>query len=528
MVKNIHNQNMKYLSCLIICRVSFLVHIETKGEKIIMIFDYKSILNKWKNLTSLDCVYYCRVSSKDQEKGTSIEDQKKLCETFCNGYKMNIVEGFIENVSAMKGGKRREFNKMVQMLKEGKAKVLVCAYADRLTRNGADGDIIKELIEDYGIIVVLVVPNRIMQDPVDPADFMLFDMEIAFSNYRVRLDRQRCNAGIIAKNLSGYRSTKSPYGYMNDNELGRAVIIDSRANFVRKAFELYATGNYSVPEVANELFEQGFMYERKSDMKIPLSTLDSMLRNLFYTGKYYVKKADEYVNGTHDAIISDELFEKVQKLLKSAPKASRRYKEFYSNLLTCANCEHYLTQDIKMKPNGKKYVYYRCMNPKCDEKVSVREVSIDDDVNTYLKEIRLGLIPDEIIAEGLKNEISGMSQNLSTLKRNISRKYHSEQGVMEKVVKNGITDEKYINDKMSAIQEKYGDLDTQILATEKQIETVKSKVTETFTKRLYDVYMGFDIPTKRKVLELMANIFKCDENGLKMTFKSAFRKIRRR
>lgn len=197
MVKNIHNQNMKYLSCLIICRVSFLVHIETKGEKIIMIFDYKSILNKWKNLTSLDCVYYCRVSSKDQEKGTSIEDQKKLCETFCNGYKMNIVEGFIENVSAMKGGKRREFNKMVQMLKEGKAKVLVCAYADRLTRNGADGDIIKELIEDYGIIVVLVVPNRIMQDPVDPADFMLFDMEIAFSNYRVRLDRQRCNAGVL-------------------------------------------------------------------------------------------------------------------------------------------------------------------------------------------------------------------------------------------------------------------------------------------------------------------------------------------
>ena len=121
-----------------------------------------------------------------------------------------------------------------------------------------------------------------MQNPVDPADFMLFDMEIAFSNYRVRLDRQRCNAGIIAKNLSGHRSTKPPYAYMNDNELARAVIMDSRANFVRKAFELYATGNYSIPEVANELFELGFMYELQPDKKIPPSTLDSMLRNLFY------------------------------------------------------------------------------------------------------------------------------------------------------------------------------------------------------------------------------------------------------
>ncbi len=132
-------KNFKNFHCIVLCNGSFLVHIEPKGEQIIMIFNYKDILNKWKNLTSLDCIYYCRVSSKDQEKGTSIEDQKELCETFCNGYKMNIVEKFIENVSAMKGNKRPKFNKMVQMLKEGKAKVLVCAYADRLTRNGADG-----------------------------------------------------------------------------------------------------------------------------------------------------------------------------------------------------------------------------------------------------------------------------------------------------------------------------------------------------------------------------------------------------
>lgn len=168
------------------------------------------------------------------------------------------------------------------------------------------------------------------------------------------------------------------------------------------------------------------------------------------------------------------------------------------------------------------------MNPKCNEKVSVSEVSIDDDVNAYLKEVRLGLIPDEIVADTLKSELSDLSQNLSTLKRNVSRKYHSEQGVMEKVALNGITDEKYISDKMDAISEKYGDLDAQILAAENQIETVKYKVAEVREKRLYDVYTGFDASTKRKTLELVANTFKCSKNGLKMTFKSAFRQIRRR
>ena len=490
-------------------------------------FNLNNLFSKWIDLKGKNCLTYRRISTLIQDKGTSLDDQKKTCDTFCNCYNMNIVKEFEEKASAMKGGKRREFSKMVQMLKEGKAKVLVCAFPDRLTRNLTDAETILELIEDYGITVVFVVPNRIMQNPLDPADVLIFLLEIIFANYRVRLDRQRCNAGIVAKNKSGFRTTQTPYGYMNDSELGKAVIMESRAKFVRKAFELYAKG-YSVQEVADELFEQGFEYERRLDKKIPIKSLNSMLRNLFYTGKYRIKQEDKPIIGTHEAIISDELFEKVQNLLKSNPKSPRKHNLLYSRLLTCANCGHCMTGDVKKKPNGKKYVYYRCMNPKCKEKVFVREVSIDDDVNTYLKEIRLGLIPDEIIAEGLKNEISDMSQNLSTLKRNISRKYHSEQGVMEKVVKNGITDEKYINDKMSAIQEKYGDLDTQILATEKQIETVKSKVTETFTKRLYDVYMGFDTPTKRKVLELMANIFKCDENGLKMTFKSAFRKIRRR
>ena len=44
----------------------------------------------------------------------------------------------MENISAKKCNKRPKFNKMVQMLKDGKAKVLVCAYTDRLSRNGTE------------------------------------------------------------------------------------------------------------------------------------------------------------------------------------------------------------------------------------------------------------------------------------------------------------------------------------------------------------------------------------------------------
>ena len=97
-----------------------------------MIFNYKDILNKWENLTSLDCIYYCRVSSKEQEKGTSLDDQKEICETFCRGYNMNIIEGFSENVSAMKGGKRPKFNKWYKCSKTVKQKYLFVRRHQRI------------------------------------------------------------------------------------------------------------------------------------------------------------------------------------------------------------------------------------------------------------------------------------------------------------------------------------------------------------------------------------------------------------
>lgn len=114
------------------------------------------------------------------------------------------------------------------------------------------------------------------------------------------------------------------------------------------------------------------------------------------------------------------------------------------------------------------------------------------------------------------------------MKRNRSRKFDAERRVYEEISKKNITDEKYIKGRFANIQEKYGDLEPKIYVTEKQIETVEAKVAELCRNRLYNIYADLEKPTKRKIIELVANIFKCGEDGLKMTFKSAFRKIRKR
>ena len=499
-----------------------------------MPYNFYENWNKQKTIAGLDAVSYMRTSTPEQGDGTSLEDQAKVCKECCETLSLNLVEEFEEQASAMNARKkpRRKFLKMVEMLKAGKAKVLVVAFPDRLSRNGTDLDIIKELIDDYGITVILAVPYRILKAPVDPSDYLMLDIEIAFSNYRVRLDKQRCHAGIVAKNMSGERTTKPPYGYDYDKETKIVSVNAEKADFVRKAFELYATGKYSILEVADKLHDLGYLYNGNEWSVIPKQSLASILKNPYYVGRYYVKQTDEYVQGKHKSIISDELFEKVQNISSSGKKPTRNHSRIYSKLITCGYCGHMMTADVKEKPNGNTYVYYRCTNPQCrneDGKQNcLRESDIDDEVMSYLREIRLGLIPSEIVSDTMKLELATMKQDLSVLRRNVARKREAFLKLEQRIAKNNITDEKYISDEKAEIEAKYGNLERKIYIAEQQLKTIETKVTECFEKSLSDVYSTYDNETKRKVLKTVANTFKGASKGLKMTFLSAFRKIRKR
>jgi len=516
------NQSDKYVSAL---------GIVLSQELIVLLINYKGgQIMITKNIKGKKGLSYCRVSSQEQKDGTSLNEQEIICVNFAKKYNINIKKIYKEEASAMKPEKRPMFNEMVKKLQNEEADVVIFAYIDRMARNSVDGYKILQLVEEKELTAVFVQENLVLQAPIRAHEMLMLDTILGVSNYRVRQDKEKCMAGIKARALSGFRPCRPPYGYKNMGlkDKKQAFVSKKRADFVKKAFELYSTGDYSVTEVADKLYEQGFRYELQPSKVIPKQSLISMLKNRFYVGMYYVKQADEYVKGNHEAIISEETFDKVQKLLELAPKTPRKHNLLYSKLLTCSNCGHCMVGDVKEKPNGKKYVYYRCTNPQCEEHLSLSETTIDNDLAAYLKEIHLGLIPDEIVEEVQKEELQKLIQEVSTLKRNISRKHHSELRFQEKIAKNDIIDEKYIQSGFAEIQEKYGDLDSKIYLAQKQIDMIKSKTDEAFKKRLYDVYNGFDIQTKRKTLELVTSTFKCTPKRLKMTFKSAFRKIRKR
>jgi hypothetical protein len=61
------------------------------------------------------------------------------------------------------------------------------------------------------------------------------------------------------------------------------VIIDKkRAPYIKQAFELYATGLYSIKNITDILNKKGF--RTKSDKKVYKSTMERILKNPFYYG----------------------------------------------------------------------------------------------------------------------------------------------------------------------------------------------------------------------------------------------------
>jgi len=77
-------------------------------------------------------------------------------------------------------------------------------------------------------------------------------------------------------------------------------------------FELYATGLYSTKDLAKEAARIGLVH-RKSGNKISKAVMWDILNNPMYYGDFYWKGI--LYNGTHQPIISKELFEKVQAAL---------------------------------------------------------------------------------------------------------------------------------------------------------------------------------------------------------------------
>lgn len=298
-----------------------------------------------------NAVIYVRVSSEEQAQGHSLEAQERECREFLVREKpqWNLV-GVFQDEHTGKTTKREGFQKMLRLIYEGKANAIVCHHLDRFSRNLQD--ILFYFRELEGMNVVMAFAK-------DRFDFsteegrLQFHILAVFADWYINNLAREVRKGKVSRVLKGLHNNLLPFGYRRGaDRVGEPD--PATAGAVREAYERYATGQYTDRDIARWLNEAGYRTQRGR-----LWTKDAvreMLQNEFYIGM--VKYRGNLYPGRHEAIVSPELFERVQAVRQAhrrAPRAVAPTVRVYllSGLGRCLHCGRTL------RAQGGRYGYYR-------------------------------------------------------------------------------------------------------------------------------------------------------------------------
>jgi site-specific DNA recombinase len=309
---------------------------------------------------------YIRVSTARQgEHGVSLEHQREAIERYANKNSLHLAKWFEEQETAAKRG-RPVFGQMLKGLRTGKASGVIIHKIDRSARNLKDWADLGELI-DSGIEVHFANESL---DLHSRGGRLSADIQAVVAADYIRNLREETIKGFYGRLKQGLYPRPAVIGYQ-DQGPGLPKLPDPvKAPLIRTAFERYATGNYNLDRIKEEMFTLGL--RNKSGSKVSRNGMSRILNNPFYTGLIYVKKTGQSFAGVHQPIVGTALFTRVQDILRGkVNKRTQRFCYLFRQLVKCQLCGYSLIGE-----EHKGHVYYRCHTKTCSTK-TVREETLD-------------------------------------------------------------------------------------------------------------------------------------------------------
>jgi len=233
---------------------------------------------------------------------------------------------------------------------------------------------------------------------------------LSFAQFEREVIGERIRDKFAASKRKGmWMGGVTPLGYIvKDRNL---LIEPAEAKSVRQIFERFLMIR-SVTTLVRELPKLGIVSKKritKSGKTIggaPLykASIYKMLTNPIYIGK--IKHKDKIYDGRHEAIISQEIWDRVQETLQESPrkravKTHERTKGVLCGVLKCGGCFGPMSPSHTRKSNGKLYRYYNAANfkrGKCSD-CPIKQVSAGEIEIVVLNQLQAIFSAPEIILE---------------------------------------------------------------------------------------------------------------------------------
>mgnify|MGYP001558238106 CR=1 FL=1 len=394
------------------------------------------------------CLYARKSSEDDERQALSIDSQIKEMLAVAKRDRLDIVEIRRESHSAKDSGQRPVFSQLLTDIRSGMFTGIVTWAPDRLSRNAGDLGSLVDLMDQGVLKEIRTTGQKFTNSPNEKFLLMILCSQAKLENDNRGVNVKR---GMKARAEQGYRPCMPALGYLTERRPGEVksrVIPDPvRAPFIKQVFERAVVDGMSGRQLYEWIHDEGF--RTRAGNRVTLSMVYKILHNAYYTGRFeYPVGSDRWFTGTHEPIVSQQLFDDAQRCL-SSQRGEWGSKEFaFTRLMTCGNCGSGVTADEKRKQlkNGSisRYVYYRCTHTRnldCKE-APIREEDLIEQFIDLLDGLDLNssAVKRKIDSEferfsNFASDVLGMSDKKKAQKIN-QRKY------VEYLLRNGTMEEK--------------------------------------------------------------------------------------
>ena len=339
-----------------------------------------------KEVKKLRVAAYCRVSTDTDEQATSYDAQ---VEHYTEYIKKNSTWQFAgiyadDGISGTGTKKREEFLRMIDDCMAGKIDMVVTKSISRFARNTIDCLKYIRQLKEKNIPVIFEKENI---NTMDAKGEVLITIMASLAQQESESLSKNVKLGLQYRYQQGKVQVNHNWflGYTKD-ENGELVIDSEQAEVVKRIYREYLEGK-SCKRIAAGLEADGIPNGAGST-KWWDSNITQILKNEKYMGDALLQKTftedvltkrriendgsvpQYYVENSHEAIISKELYHEVQAEMarRSAMKDSNEYRRGYCSIyaltgvLVCGGCGAPFRRIVWHARNGKKIPVWRCRN----------------------------------------------------------------------------------------------------------------------------------------------------------------------
>ena len=334
---------------------------------------------------------YCRLSEEDRNKKNeaddsgSIQNQKAMLLEYAAQYSWEVYDIYSDDNYTGSDRNRPAFSRMLEDAEDRRFDIILCKNLSRFTRE-------LELVEKYinGLFPIWDIRFISLVDNADTSNKgnkKARQINGLVNEWYLEDMSENIRAVLTSRRKGGFHiGAFAPYGYKKDPEQrGRLLIDEEAAAVVREIFTLFSQG-YGKTAIARLLNERGIPnpteYKRLHGLRYQqpkgktgtlwkYAAISGMLSNELYIGNMvqgrygsvsYKTKQNKpqpremwyRVEGTHEAIIDRDLWDRVQSLSASQAKPFRGGTiGLFARKVRCVGCGYTMRST---KSRGKHYL----------------------------------------------------------------------------------------------------------------------------------------------------------------------------